>query len=505
MQFTAVPWMRDHIHGEIENLVGAVDLDPSRVAAMVGDGVKRIGDLVRGDGRGQPARPVLHARAARGHGPADRGDVAARGPRRRGDGRRRALGDPDRRATSARSSTSAARAPGYLDRRAAPAPRPRRQDGAVPRRRRLRPRASSTRSAWTASTRSGPSRRTCPPRPRSATRRPGYAACTAEPLTPRPRRRRGPARRTTLPGRRRGRRACWWPAPAAPTRWRCWRPPSSRRGAPPGRSSGSPSTTACRTAPAEHAAPGGRADGGPRRRRDRLGPGRGAARPARAPRRPPARRGTPCWPRSRSGPGRRSCCSGTPSTTRPRRCCSGWPAARGAGRWPGMRRGFDAYRRPLLDVTRAQTEAACRRRGHRVLDGPAQRATRGSPGPGCGTGAAGARGASSAPGSPPPWPAPPTSSARTPPPSTSSPATRGSDEVDREGALDCRPAGRAARGRCCSGCSAGPRSRRAVPPPSCSGCTCWRWSSWSPDHPVRSGASRSSCPATSPRSATGTG
>ena len=50
VQFTAVPWMKDHIHSEIENLVGAVDLDPSRIAAMVGDAVKRMGDLVRGDG-----------------------------------------------------------------------------------------------------------------------------------------------------------------------------------------------------------------------------------------------------------------------------------------------------------------------------------------------------------------------------------------------------------------------------------------------------------------------
>jgi coenzyme F420 biosynthesis associated uncharacterized protein len=49
VQFTAVPWMKDHIHSEIENLVGAVDLDPSKVAAMVGEAVKRLGDVVRGD------------------------------------------------------------------------------------------------------------------------------------------------------------------------------------------------------------------------------------------------------------------------------------------------------------------------------------------------------------------------------------------------------------------------------------------------------------------------
>jgi len=49
VQFTAVPWMREHIHGEIDRLVSAVDLDPARVAALLGDAVKRIGDVVRGD------------------------------------------------------------------------------------------------------------------------------------------------------------------------------------------------------------------------------------------------------------------------------------------------------------------------------------------------------------------------------------------------------------------------------------------------------------------------
>ena len=48
VQFTAVPWMRDHIHAEIGRLVGAVDLDPGRVAAVLAEGAKRIGDVVRG-------------------------------------------------------------------------------------------------------------------------------------------------------------------------------------------------------------------------------------------------------------------------------------------------------------------------------------------------------------------------------------------------------------------------------------------------------------------------
>jgi coenzyme F420 biosynthesis associated uncharacterized protein len=49
VQFTAVPWMRDHIRGEIEKLVGAVDPDPAKVAAMLGEAVRRIGEVVRGD------------------------------------------------------------------------------------------------------------------------------------------------------------------------------------------------------------------------------------------------------------------------------------------------------------------------------------------------------------------------------------------------------------------------------------------------------------------------
>ena len=49
VQFTAVPWMRDHIRGEIEALVSDIEVDPGKLAAMVGEGVKRIGDIMRGD------------------------------------------------------------------------------------------------------------------------------------------------------------------------------------------------------------------------------------------------------------------------------------------------------------------------------------------------------------------------------------------------------------------------------------------------------------------------
>jgi coenzyme F420 biosynthesis associated uncharacterized protein len=49
VQFTAVPWMRDHIHAQIDQLIGGVDLDPARMAAMVGEAVRRIGEVVRGN------------------------------------------------------------------------------------------------------------------------------------------------------------------------------------------------------------------------------------------------------------------------------------------------------------------------------------------------------------------------------------------------------------------------------------------------------------------------
>jgi coenzyme F420 biosynthesis associated uncharacterized protein len=48
VQFTAVPWLRDHISGEIDSLVGSVEVDPGKLAALLGDGLKRLSDVVRG-------------------------------------------------------------------------------------------------------------------------------------------------------------------------------------------------------------------------------------------------------------------------------------------------------------------------------------------------------------------------------------------------------------------------------------------------------------------------
>jgi coenzyme F420 biosynthesis associated uncharacterized protein len=48
VQFTAVPWMRDHLQQQVDALVEGVEVDAGRVAAMLGDAVRRAGDLVSG-------------------------------------------------------------------------------------------------------------------------------------------------------------------------------------------------------------------------------------------------------------------------------------------------------------------------------------------------------------------------------------------------------------------------------------------------------------------------
>lgn len=50
VQFTAVPWMRDHLRAQVDTLTDGVEVDPAKVAAMVLDGLRRAGDLVTGKG-----------------------------------------------------------------------------------------------------------------------------------------------------------------------------------------------------------------------------------------------------------------------------------------------------------------------------------------------------------------------------------------------------------------------------------------------------------------------
>ncbi|HLK94156.1 MAG TPA: zinc-dependent metalloprotease [Nocardioidaceae bacterium] len=48
VQFTAVPWLTGHIHGEIAELLSATEIDPGKFAAMLREGAGNLLDLVRG-------------------------------------------------------------------------------------------------------------------------------------------------------------------------------------------------------------------------------------------------------------------------------------------------------------------------------------------------------------------------------------------------------------------------------------------------------------------------
>ncbi|MBA3232818.1 MAG: zinc-dependent metalloprotease [Propionibacteriales bacterium] len=49
VQFTAVPWLRNHLLGEIAGLISSTELDPNKLAAMMREGIDNVGKLVRGD------------------------------------------------------------------------------------------------------------------------------------------------------------------------------------------------------------------------------------------------------------------------------------------------------------------------------------------------------------------------------------------------------------------------------------------------------------------------
>jgi coenzyme F420 biosynthesis associated uncharacterized protein len=49
VQFTAVPWLRRHMLDEISGLLAGTELDPHKLAGMVGDLIDTVGRLVRGD------------------------------------------------------------------------------------------------------------------------------------------------------------------------------------------------------------------------------------------------------------------------------------------------------------------------------------------------------------------------------------------------------------------------------------------------------------------------
>ena len=385
VQFTAVPWLREHLLGEVAAGL-ATDLLPRPVPAAATARTLPRAAARRAARRGTAPgcssvlqTPEQRERLAR----RDRGDVPARGPRRRRDGRGRARRScPSVGAIRERfhARRAAAAAVDRLLRRLLGLDAKMRQyrDGAA-----VRPRRRRGRRHGRASTRSGPRRRPCParrdrgparlgapgarlgrrwadPRPAVAATRAAYArrspvsavAAVRDVADPR-----GGA------GRPRRRRWCWWPAAAGRTPWpspprrRSWRPrrrPAGRRGRrrprPAGRL-GQVAAGAAARLPRARAWTRSRWSGSTWRRRRRRPRGGRAGRALRGarPRRPTGRR-------------RRRAARPHPRRPGRDRCCSGSPAAPAPGRWPAWRPARGRYRRPLLELPRATDPRRLRRR-----------------------------------------------------------------------------------------------------------------------------------------------
>lgn len=49
VQFTAVPWLRQHLLDQMSGLIESTELDPQKLARMMRDGIESVGRLLRGD------------------------------------------------------------------------------------------------------------------------------------------------------------------------------------------------------------------------------------------------------------------------------------------------------------------------------------------------------------------------------------------------------------------------------------------------------------------------
>jgi coenzyme F420 biosynthesis associated uncharacterized protein len=70
VQFTATPWLAEHLIGEIRGLVGDLMLEPTQVVERLGDALRALPDLIRGSGSAMPLldavqSPEQRARLAR--------------------------------------------------------------------------------------------------------------------------------------------------------------------------------------------------------------------------------------------------------------------------------------------------------------------------------------------------------------------------------------------------------------------------------------------------------
>ncbi len=382
VQFTAVPWMREHLFGadpEVRRDHGAVAACSRTASPGSSRGSRTPAPAAR---RRQPPRRGRHPGAEGAARRPDRRDVAARGPRRRGHGRRR----PDRDPVGRQDPRQVQRAPqGRRRARPAPAPgaRPRRQDGAVPRRRRRSSAPSSTRPGCRGFNVVWEQPEHLPTRAEIADPDAWMARVLHVTLArdgePPPVRRRGPGRRTPDPGRARRRaarpgcrrtRPCWSPAPADRTRWRCCRRRSSRGTSSGCRVIGVTVDHGLQEDSAAHADRVVEQMAGARRRRDRVGAGRGARAAVAGRRRRPARRGTPSSTRWSQHFGAVAVLLGHTLDDQAETVLLGLARGSGGRSLAGMRRRFDHYRRPLLDVTRTDTVTACQVEGIEYWNDP---------------------------------------------------------------------------------------------------------------------------------------
>ena len=109
LQFTAVPWLKDHLEGEIAKFVEATDLDADVLRQRLQDVLRGLADAVRGGRRRVrgPHGPHPGPRAARRPRPGHGGDEPRRGARRVRHGRRR----PGRRPVGAHPAQAVRPAP----------------------------------------------------------------------------------------------------------------------------------------------------------------------------------------------------------------------------------------------------------------------------------------------------------------------------------------------------------------------------------------------------------
>ena len=184
-QFTAVPWLRDHIEGEIQSFLGETDVDPLTVLERLREAAQSLaGGRPEGeDGRGrrpQPRRARADARPARDPRPAHRRDVPARRARRLRDGRRRPRGRAVRRRDPGEvPAAPGAAAPRRLDQALRKLLGPRRQAAAVPGRRAVRTGGGRRGRHGRLQPGLDLARTPSPPRRRSPNRRTGSRGCTA--------------------------------------------------------------------------------------------------------------------------------------------------------------------------------------------------------------------------------------------------------------------------------------------------------------------------------------